>query len=420
MSRPFETVASDDGSESDTHWHPDGQETLLAGQSDGGETVRTRPDTKALATAMLDRDLPAPFKGQYQAIKNLGQGNFGTCWLVRDLKNGQTRDVVNLVVKQIFIGAMASEDRDGVFKEADLLKALRHPYILHCTEAFREAQFLCIVTELCDQGDLSDRLEEVKESGKRLKSTQILEWSAGLASALKFIHEQHILHRDLKTKNIFLTKNAAKLGDFGIARVLDGTHDSSNTFAGTPYYMSPEALGREGYSAKADVWSLGCIIYEMCTLKQAFSGGNLMTVMCAICDGALPALPDSKPSTPGLKKLVASILVRDPEQRLSAEEVTKSEALKGYPKVTLRELGFDMRTRRSKEDMFADIERMRRNSRQEKLRQSNSRLSKRSVSSEGNMVSQTHLAPAAHWATSERPLPARNPPCTSWAAPPLF
>ena len=178
--------------------------------------------------------------------------------------------------------------------------------------------------------NLLDGVKADKDKPDGLSEDIVLEWSAQLASALKFIHSLSILHRDLKTKNIFITKGVAKLGDFGIAKVLDGTHDSSNTFAGTPFYMSPEALHREQYADKADVWSLGCIMYEMCTLKQAFVGATLMVVMCAILDGPLPTLPERFSNE--LQMLVAAMLARKPDERITAGEVLASKALKDYPK----------------------------------------------------------------------------------------
>lgn len=73
-------------------------------------------------------------------------------------------------------------------------------------------------------------------------------------------------------RNIFLKNNVIKLGDFGISRILKGTSDLATTFTGTPYYMSPEVLKHDGYNAKSDVWSLGVVLYELCTLQHAFQG----------------------------------------------------------------------------------------------------------------------------------------------------
>eukprot|EP00050_Salpingoeca_kvevrii_P000580 m.151606 g.151606 ORF g.151606 m.151606 type:complete len:745 (+) comp10154_c0_seq1:287-2521(+) len=130
-----------------------------------------------------------------------------------------------------------------------------------------------------------------------------------------------VLHRDLKTKNVFLRKNVIKLGDFGIARVLMGTNEQATTIAGTPYYMSPEALQSCGYNARSDMWSLGCILYEMCKLEPAFSGTGLMGVMFKICEGKPPEIPIYYDRN--LRDLCAQLLDKDPEQRPSAHEMLR-------------------------------------------------------------------------------------------------
>ncbi len=91
-----------------------------------------------------------------------------------------------------------------------------------------------------------------------------------MSLALYYLHEKKILHRDLKTQNIFLKHGRVRLGDFGIAKILDSTRDFANTCIGTPYYMSPELFKYKPYSYKSDIWALGCILYEMCNLRHAF------------------------------------------------------------------------------------------------------------------------------------------------------
>lgn len=103
-----------------------------------------------------------------------------------------------------------------------------------------------------------------------------------MALALFYLHERKILHRDMKTQNIFLKNGKVRflylyhfyfqirLGDFGIAKVLENTKDFANTCIGTPYYMSPELFKNKPYSYKSDVWALGCVLYEMCNLRHAF------------------------------------------------------------------------------------------------------------------------------------------------------
>ena len=93
---------------------------------------------------------------------------------------------------------------------------------------------------------------------------------------MKHVHDRKILHRDLKSQNIFLTKrDFVKLGDFGIARVLSNTKSAAKTVVGTPYYLSPEIIESQPYSFKSDIWSLGVLLYEMCALTPPFNAGSL-------------------------------------------------------------------------------------------------------------------------------------------------
>jgi len=88
---------------------------------------------------------------------------------------------------------------------------------------------------------------------------------------LNYIHSLQILHRDLKSLNIFLTKgNCVKIGDFGVSKTLQGT-ESANTMIGTPYYLSPEICAKERYTLKSDIWSLGCILYELAALDVSIA-----------------------------------------------------------------------------------------------------------------------------------------------------
>ena len=110
-------------------------------------------------------------------------------------------------------------------------------------------------------------IKERKEASKPFTEEEVMHWFVQVSLALKYIHENRILHRDLKASNVFLTKhNCVKLGDFGIAKVLEGTIEAAMTVVGTPYYMSPEVCQSKPYTLKSDIWALGCLLYEMCTL----------------------------------------------------------------------------------------------------------------------------------------------------------
>ncbi len=107
-----------------------------------------------------------------------------------------------------------------------------------------------------------------REAGGRFSESELMHWFVQVCAALKFIHKKRILHRDVKSSNVFLTANGCvKLGDFGISKVLQGTRDNAITVIGTPAYMSPELCQHKEYTLKSDIWALGCLLYELCMLS---------------------------------------------------------------------------------------------------------------------------------------------------------
>ena len=100
---------------------------------------------------------------------------------------------------------------------------------------------------------------------------------------MKYIHDRKILHRDIKSSNIFLTsKGTIKLGDFGISKLLDTSYDKAMTVVGTPYYLSPEACQSQPYTYRSDIWAVGCVLYELSSLKHAFDAQNLLSLLFKI------------------------------------------------------------------------------------------------------------------------------------------
>ena len=151
----------------------------------------------------------------YTKIRLLGKGSFGKAFLVQCKSDGSYA-----VIKKIDLKAMSEEERKEAYREAKILEVLNHPNIIQFKEVYKTKRGeLCIVMGYADGGDLNQR---IKEAAAPFNEDRILSWFTQICLAMKHIHDRKILHRDLKSQNIFLTgKNIVKLGDFGIARVLN-------------------------------------------------------------------------------------------------------------------------------------------------------------------------------------------------------
>ncbi|XP_021245033.1 serine/threonine-protein kinase Nek11 isoform X3 [Numida meleagris] len=200
---------------------------------------------------------------RYTIQRKLGNGSFGSVYLVSDKKAKQGDELK--VLKEISVGDLKPNETVEANLEAQLLSKLDHPAIVKFYASFVERDSFCIITEYCEGGDLDYKIQEYKESGKIFTQRQIIEWFIQLLLGVNYMHERRILHRDLKTKNIFLKNNLLKIGDFGVSCLLMGSCDLATTFTGTPYYMSPEALKHQGYNTKSDI----CMLNKNPSLRPA-------------------------------------------------------------------------------------------------------------------------------------------------------
>ncbi|XP_031518721.1 serine/threonine-protein kinase Nek11 isoform X6 [Papio anubis] len=223
---------------------------------------------------------------RYVLQQKLGSGSFGTVYLVSDKKAKRGEELK--VLKEISVGELNPNETVQANLEAQLLSKLDHPAIVKFHASFVEQENFCIITEYCEeirhlismqetdtqllpisvlhlpfhlkeckQGrDLDYKIQEYKEAGKIFPDNQIIEWFIQLLLGVDYMHERRILHRDLKSKNIFLKNNLLKIGDFGVSRLLMGSCDLATTLTGTPHYMSPEALKHQGYDTKSDICML--------------------------------------------------------------------------------------------------------------------------------------------------------------------
>ena len=214
----------------------------------------------------------------YQELQCIGRGNFGSAWLVlhRD-------EQVKYVAKKVVLEGMAESEQTSCMQEAGILKNLNHPNIVAYKESFLGQNSLIIVMEYCEVGDLNYHMKRKQQMSETFSETEIFQWFIQICMALEYVHGRKIIHRDIKAQNVFLTGGKTiKVGDFGISKVLETTNMQALTVVGTPYYMPPEACQSMPYTSKSDVWSLGIILYELCTLRQPFQCDNLLGLVMKI------------------------------------------------------------------------------------------------------------------------------------------
>jgi serine/threonine protein kinase len=259
-----------------------------------------------------------------ESIKMLGQGSFGRVYLMKHKKTCRL-----LCTKIIKLKDMPEKEKQACRTEVQLMKTLTHPNIVGYHDSFLYRNCLCITMEYCDGGDLSQRVNMAK--GTLLPESKILTWFVQVAMGLHYMHSKRILHRDIKSQNIFiLSSGRVVLGDLGVSKVLQRGSDFTSTCIGTPYYMSPEIFKGEPYNHKSDVWAIGCVLYELCTLKHAFDANSLHSLASKVAKGSYP--PISSNYGNNLRNLVADLLLTNPRNRPDTEQVLRKQFIKAEVK----------------------------------------------------------------------------------------
>ncbi|XP_015821288.1 serine/threonine-protein kinase Nek5 isoform X2 [Nothobranchius furzeri] len=261
----------------------------------------------------------------YEVIRQIGEGAFGRALLVRDKR--AAGDGL-CVVKHISFRKMSTREKEASKKEVTLLSKMKHPNIVSFIASFQERGNLYIVMEFCDGGDLMKKIN--MQRGLLFSEDQVVDWFVQICLGLKHIHDRKILHRDIKAQNIFLTSGGrkAKLGDFGIARMLNNTMEMARTCVGTPYYLSPEICENRPYNNKTDIWGLGCVLYELCCLRHPFEGSSLRQLVSKICRGHFP--PVSVQYSHSLRQLVTQLFKTNPRDRPSVSSVLRRPFLEKH------------------------------------------------------------------------------------------
>uniref|UniRef100_A0A8B9KY70 Serine/threonine-protein kinase PLK n=1 Tax=Astyanax mexicanus TaxID=7994 RepID=A0A8B9KY70_ASTMX len=258
--------------------------------------------------------------------KVLGKGGFAKCYELTDLSAGKV-----YAAKIIPHSRVAKpHQREKINREIELHRALSHKHIVHFYHSFEDKDNIYILLEYCSRRSLA----HILKARKVLTEPEVRYYLRQTVSALKYLHDQEILHRDLKLGNLFVSDSMElKVGDFGLAAKLEPVSNRRKTICGTPNYLSPEVLNKQGHGWESDIWALGCVMYTMLLGKPPFETTNLRETYRCIREARY-----SLPSTISLsaRQLIASMLSRNPTDRPRLDEIIRHEFLtQGFMPETL-------------------------------------------------------------------------------------
>ncbi|KAL0233778.1 hypothetical protein PCE1_002284 [Barthelona sp. PCE] len=261
----------------------------------------------------------------FEILSKLGSGSFGTVFKVRRRIDGGI-----YVLKRISLER--STKIADVTREVHILASLNSPFITRYYDSFvsvdpnTKEEFLNIIIQYCEYGTLSDLIRSRKESRRMLTIDEVWHFFIQTTLGLHYLHGKRVLHRDLKTQNILLTKNLeVKICDFGVSTVLTQSQSFARTVIGTPYYISPEIVENKPYNQKSDTWALGILLYELCCLTYPFKANNQGALLLKILRSNPPALPQPYQSVFG--PLLNCLLVKNPSYRASTADILRNPAL---------------------------------------------------------------------------------------------
>lgn len=249
----------------------------------------------------------------YQRVRILGRGSFATVVLAQLGERFR-------VIKEVDLAQADDKKKADALAEAELLKSLSHPNIIAYHDTHLANARLSIVMEYADGGDLSAAVAQRRAASRRLHEREAMAIFVQLAMALDYIHQRRILHRDIKCQNVFLTRaGTVKLGDFGIAKVLEAEDSMAETRIGTPYYLPPEMCTNQPYEFRADIWGLGIVLYEVLALEVPFTAPSVAALAIKICNSEPRPVPQSYSSD--LRSLLALMMAKRPEDRPSSADI---------------------------------------------------------------------------------------------------
>ncbi|KAM7276910.1 hypothetical protein ACFE04_018776 [Oxalis oulophora] len=254
--------------------------------------------------------------GEYILGPRIGSGSFAEVWLSRHRQTG-----MEVAVKEIDKKRLSPKVSQNLLKEIQILTTINHPNIIRLFQAIQTSDKIYLVLEYCQGGDLA---AYIHRNGK-VSHSVASHFMNQLALGLQVLQEKHLIHRDLKPQNLLLASNdltpVLKLGDFGFARSLT-QQELADTLCGSPLYMAPEIIQNKKYDAKADLWSVGAVLFQLVTGKPPYDGNNPTQLFRNILASTEPRFPEGSLEElhPDCVDLCKSLLRQDPVQRITFNE----------------------------------------------------------------------------------------------------
>jgi len=257
----------------------------------------------------------------FEMGKILGKGAFGMVCLVKRKFDGKT-----YAMKRIKIVQLSDKEKENALNEIRILASLSHKNIIGYKDAFfdQKSKTLNIVMEFADDGDISVKIKYNLKHKLHFEENVIWKYFIQILEGLNYIHEKKIIHRDLKSANIFLMKDRTiKIGDLNVSKI--NKLGMAYTQTGTPYYASPEIWLDQPYDYKSDIWSLGCILYELCELKPPFRGTSLKNLCINIQKGIYNPIPSYY--SDDMRNIISMMLQKDPNKRPTTDEILNCDII---------------------------------------------------------------------------------------------
>ena len=271
----------------------------------------------------------------FEILDKLGDGAYSVVYKVKRKEDNNI-----YALKKVKLKGLSDKEKQNALNEVRILASVKSNFVISYKEAFidEEDSSLCLIMEYADKGDLYQKITQFKKMGCLIEEIDVWRIFIQMTKGLKALHDLKILHRDLKSANIFLfSDGSAKIGDLNVSKVV--YKGLGYTQTGTPYYASPEVWKDQPYDNKSDIWSLGCVTFEMLALRPPFRAENMEKLYNKVIHGQYGKISDSY--SQDIKEIIKFMLKVNPQDRPSCSQILNHEIVKKRLEFFKAQAGYD-------------------------------------------------------------------------------